>query len=71
MHPDIPVLSNAYENIARNMLITTAMMSGFKPELMKSLLLVYTLVCDAWVLFAFYFVSFSLTYVVCSLFRGE
>jgi hypothetical protein len=52
-----------------NMLITTAMLSGFKPELMKKLILVYTLVCDAWVIFAFYFVSFCLTHVICSLFK--
>lgn len=51
-----------------NVLITTAMLSGFQPELMKIFILIYTLICDAWVLFAFYFVSFSLTHVVCSLF---
>jgi len=51
-----------------NALITTAMLSGFRPDLMKNLILVYTLVCDAWVIFAFYFVSFCLTHVVCSLF---
>lgn len=51
-----------------NALITTAMLSGFRPDLMKQLILVYTLVCDAWVIFAFYFVSFCLTHVVCSLF---
>ena len=50
-----------------NMFITTAMLSGFKPELMKKLILIYTLVCDAWVIFAFYFVSFCLTHVLCSL----
>jgi hypothetical protein len=51
-----------------NILITTAMLSGFQPELMKKLILVYTLICDAWVIFAFYFVSFCLTHVICSLF---
>ncbi|UJR08262.1 hypothetical protein I4U23_012535 [Adineta vaga] len=53
-----------------NILITTAMVSGFKPELMKNVLLIYTLVCDAWIIFAFYFVSFSLTHVGCSLFKN-
>ncbi|CAF0915335.1 unnamed protein product [Adineta ricciae] len=53
-----------------NVLITTAMMSGFKPELMKKVVLIYTLVCDAWVIFAFYFVSFSLTHVICSLLKN-
>jgi len=51
-----------------NILITTAMLSGFQPELMKKLILLYTLICDAWVIFAFYFVSFCLTHVICSLF---
>jgi len=51
-----------------NVFITTAMLSGFRPELMKKLVLVYTLMCDAWVIFAFYFVSFCLTHVICSLF---
>ncbi|CAF1198339.1 unnamed protein product [Rotaria sordida] len=51
-----------------NVLITTAMLSGFKPDFMQKLSLVYTLVCDAWIIFAFYFVSFCLTYVVCSSF---
>jgi hypothetical protein len=51
-----------------NALITTAMLSGFRPELMKKFILVYTLVCDGWVIFAFYFVSFCLTHVMCSLF---
>lgn len=50
-----------------NIFITTAMLSGFRPELMKTLLLVYTLVCDAWVIFSFYFVSFCLTHVICAL----
>ena len=54
-----------------NVLITTAMMSGFKPALMKNVILIYTLVCDAWVIFAFYFVSFSLTHVACSLFKSQ
>ena len=49
-----------------NVLITTAMLSGFKPELMKKLILGYTLLCDAWVIFAVYFVSFCLTRVICS-----
>ncbi|CAF1138033.1 unnamed protein product [Adineta steineri] len=53
-----------------NILITTAMLSGFKPELMKYASLVYTLICDAWVIFAFYFVSFCLTHVICSLFKN-
>jgi hypothetical protein len=51
-----------------NILITTVMLSGFQPELMKKFILIYTLVCDAWVIFAFYFVSFCLTHVICSLF---
>ncbi|CAF5200599.1 unnamed protein product, partial [Rotaria magnacalcarata] len=51
-----------------NVLITTAMLSGFKPELMKKISFLYTLVCDAWIMFALYFVSFCLTYVVYSLF---
>ncbi|CAF3076619.1 unnamed protein product [Rotaria socialis] len=51
-----------------NVLITTAMLSGFKPELMKKISLLYTLVYDAWIMFALYFVSFCLTHVIYSLF---
>ncbi|CAF4403452.1 unnamed protein product [Rotaria sp. Silwood2] len=51
-----------------NILITTAMLSGFKPDLMKNLSLVYTLTYHTWIIFAFYFVSFCLTHVICSLF---
>jgi len=51
-----------------NILITTAMLSGFQPELMKKLILVYTLICDAWIIFAFYFVPFCSTRAICSLF---
>lgn len=51
-----------------NALITTAMLSGFKPELMKNISLIYTLLYDAWIMFALYFVSFCLTHVICSLF---
>ena len=54
-----------------NVVINTLMLSGFKPQLVKKLILVYTLVCDAWVLFAFYFVPFCLTHVLCSLFSHE
>ena len=50
-----------------NVLITTAMLSGFRPDLMKTLILIYTLLCDAWVIFSFYFVSFCLTHVICAL----
>jgi hypothetical protein len=51
-----------------NILITTAMLSGFQPELMKKLILLYTLICDSWVIFAFYFVPFCSTRAICSLF---
>jgi hypothetical protein len=51
-----------------NILITTAMLSGFQPELMKKLILLYTLICDSWVIFAFYFVTFCSTRAICSLF---
>ena len=50
-----------------NILITTAMLSGFQPKLMKTLGLIYTLVYDSWIIFAFYFVSFCLTHIVCAL----
>jgi hypothetical protein len=54
-----------------NVLISTLVLSGFKPELVKQLVLVYTLAFDAWVIFAVYFVSFCLTHVLCSLFKNE
>ena len=51
-----------------NPLISTLMLSGFRPTLVKRFVLVYTLVCDAWILFAFYFVAFCLTHACFSLF---
>ncbi|CAF4933820.1 unnamed protein product [Rotaria sp. Silwood1] len=48
-----------------NILITTAMLSGFKPDFMKIISLVYTLAYDAWIIFALYLVSFCLTHVIC------
>lgn len=50
-----------------NVLITTAMLSGWRPDLMKQFLLIYTLLVDAWIIFALYFGSFCLTHVICSL----
>lgn len=50
-----------------NVFISTAMLSGFRPDLMKTLLFVYTLFCDAWVIFSFYFVPFCFTHVICAL----
>lgn len=54
-----------------NILITTAMLSGFKPEIMKKVVLIYTLVYDGWIIFSFYFVPFCLTHVVCSLIKSS
>lgn len=52
-----------------NVFLSTAMLSGFRPDLMKQLIFVYTLICDSWIIFSFYFVAFCLTHVFSSLFR--
>lgn len=53
-----------------NVLLSTAMLSGFRPDLMKQLVFIYTIVYDAWIVFALYFVSFCFTHVFCSLFSS-
>ena len=51
-----------------NVIISTIMLSGFKPSLVKKGVLIYTLLVDAWIIFALYFVSFCFTYALLSLF---
>jgi hypothetical protein len=51
-----------------NILISTLMLSGFRPAFVKKGVLIYTLIADAWIIFAFYFVSFCFTCALCSLF---
>ncbi|CAF1250217.1 unnamed protein product [Rotaria sp. Silwood1] len=54
-----------------NILITTAMLSGFKPDFMKIISLVYTLAYDAWIIFALYLVSFCVDMSVTTALAAE